>query len=121
MRRMILVVVSILAASLLVVTPALAAPASLPASTPPAAPPAWGTARYHVVRPGETLFSIGRLYGVNPWAIASANRLYDPNRIYIGQCLYIPASTYYSYYPYYGSCSYYRCPAGNRYNTGYRW
>ena len=73
MRRMILVVVSILAASLLVVTPALAAPASLPASAPPAAPPAWGTARYHVVRAGETLFSIGRRYGVNPWAIASAN------------------------------------------------
>ena len=34
---------------------------------------------YHVVRPGETLFSIGRLYGVNPYTIASMNGLANPN------------------------------------------
>ena len=86
MRRTILVLVSVIAATLLVVTPALAAPAPQPAS----APPAWGAPGYHVVRPGETVFSIGRLYGVNPWTISSANGLPNANRIYAGQRLYIP-------------------------------
>ncbi|HID61553.1 MAG TPA: LysM peptidoglycan-binding domain-containing protein [Anaerolineae bacterium] len=54
-----------------------------------AAPPAYGPV-YHCVRYGETLFSIGRLYGVNPYAIASANGLPNPNRIYAGQVLLIP-------------------------------
>jgi len=47
---------------------------------------------YHVVRPGETLFSIGRLYGVNPYVIAQVNGLPNPNYIQIGQVLYIPGS-----------------------------
>lgn len=51
-----------------------------------AASPTW-----HTVRQGETLFSIGRLYNVNPWAIASANGLANPHRIYVGQQLHIPA------------------------------
>jgi len=99
MRRRMLVLVSVVLVSLLVTTSVAAAPAS---SSP--APATWGAARYHVVRPGETLFSIGRLYRVNPYAIASANHLYNPNRIYIGQCLYIPPSSYY-----YGgyNCGYY--------------
>jgi LysM repeat protein len=46
---------------------------------------------YHRVRSGETLFSIGRHYGVNPYSIADANNLRNPNRIYSGQVLYIPA------------------------------
>jgi LysM repeat protein len=54
-----------------------------------AAPPAYGPI-YHCVRYGETLFSIGRLYGVNPYAIARANCLPNPNRIYAGQMLLIP-------------------------------
>lgn len=49
---------------------------------------------YHVVRPGETLFSIGRLYGVNPYTIASMNGLSNPNYIQIGQVLYIPGGWY---------------------------
>lgn len=44
---------------------------------------------YHVVRPGETLFSVGRLYGVNPYQIAWTNRIPNPNLIYIGQLLII--------------------------------
>ena len=52
--------------------------------------PAW-----HWVRPGETVFSIGRLYGVNPWTISAANGLANPNRIYAGQRLYIPAGNGY--------------------------
>jgi spore germination protein len=54
-----------------------------------AAPPAYGPI-YHCVRYGETLYSIGRLYGVNPHAIAHANCLPNPNRIYAGQVLRIP-------------------------------
>jgi spore germination protein len=54
-----------------------------------AAPPTYGPI-YHCVRYGETLFSIGRLYGVNPYAIAHANYLPNPNRIYTGQMLLIP-------------------------------
>ena len=50
---------------------------------------------WHTVVRGETLFSIGRLYGVSPWAIATANRLVNPNRIYVGQTLYIPAGSSY--------------------------
>jgi LysM repeat protein len=45
---------------------------------------------YHRVRYGETLFSIGRYYGVSAYRIAEANNLYNPNRIYAGQVLYIP-------------------------------
>jgi len=110
MRRMFVILFSVVVASLLVVTPALAAPAPLPTNPlPAAAPPAWGAPRYHVVRAGETLFSIGRRYGVNPWSIASANHLYNANRIYAGQCLYIPAVSYYrycgcGYYNRYGCC-----------------
>ncbi len=54
-----------------------------------AAPPAYGPI-YHCVRYGETLFSIGRQYGVNPYAIARANYLPNPNCIYAGQVLRIP-------------------------------
>ena len=54
-----------------------------------AAPPAYGPT-YHRVKYGETLFSTGRLYGVNPYAIARANCLPNPNRIYAGQVLLIP-------------------------------
>ena len=59
----------------------------LPVSAAPAdlAAPAW-----HWVQPGETLFSIGRMFGVSPWNIASANRLANPNWIYVGQRLYVP-------------------------------
>lgn len=70
------------------------------ATTAAAAPPICEPI-YHYVRYGETLSSIGRLYGVNPYAIARANGLANPNRIYAGQVLLIPTCSY-SYYP----CSY---------------
>jgi len=44
---------------------------------------------YHVVRYGETLFSIGRLYGVYPYDIARDNGIINPDRIYVGQVLRI--------------------------------
>jgi len=69
---------SVIALVLGFVMSASAAPADL-------AVPTW-----HWVQPGETLLAISRMYGVNSWSIASANRLANPNRIYVGQRLYIP-------------------------------
>ena len=80
MRRGLLFIVFLLALQLLLgATTALAEPG------------------YHMVRPGETLFSIGRLYGVNPYTIASMNGLYNPNYIQIGQVLYVPTYGGWSY------------------------
>ena len=73
------------------------------ATTAAASPSACGPV-YHHVRYGETLSSIGRLYGVNPYAIARANGLANPNYIYAGQVLLIPICSYSYNYPCY--CSY---------------
>ncbi|NJP68067.1 LysM peptidoglycan-binding domain-containing protein [Streptomyces spiramenti] len=48
--------------------------------------------RSHTVRSGETLYSIGRLYGVAWESIAATNNLSAPYTIYVGQVLVIPAS-----------------------------
>jgi LysM repeat protein len=56
-----------------------------------AAPPVSGGV-YHTVQYGETLFSIGRMYGVYPYKISEANGLDNPDCIYAGQVLYIPSS-----------------------------
>ncbi len=47
----------------------------------------------YTVKPGDTLFSIGRLYNVNPYAIAAANNIPYPYIIYPGQQLIIPTGT----------------------------
>jgi murein DD-endopeptidase MepM/ murein hydrolase activator NlpD len=57
--------------------------------TPTAATPAVGTP--HLVRPGETLAAIGRLYGVDWQTLAKVNQLIDPHRIEVGQAIWIPA------------------------------
>jgi LysM repeat protein len=44
----------------------------------------------HTVRRGETLSSIGRLYGVSAYSIAAANALPNANYIRVGQVLTIP-------------------------------
>lgn len=54
---------------------------------------------YHVVRPGDTLYSIAWRYGMSTWAIANANRLWNPNYIYVGQVLVIPYTPYPVPYP----------------------
>lgn len=41
--------------------------------------------RSHVVRPGETLYSIGWRYGVDYQSLAAWNGLSDPSLIYVGQ------------------------------------
>ena len=45
---------------------------------------------YHTVYYGQTLSSIGRMYGVNAYTICSVNGLYNCNFIYAGQRLWIP-------------------------------
>ncbi len=49
-----------------------------------------GCAAYHTIGWGQTLYSLGRHYGVNTWALAHANGIYNMNRIYAGQRLCIP-------------------------------
>jgi len=49
---------------------------------------------YYRVRYGDTLYSIGRQYGVSANRIAQANGLSNPNHIYAGQVLYIPSGGY---------------------------
>jgi|YNPNPStandDraft_1061719.scaffolds.fasta_scaffold01042_10 LysM repeat protein len=62
-----------------------------------AAPSAWAILGYHIVQPGETLFCIGRAYGVDPWAIAAANGVGSPYHLYAGTALAIPDA--YAYIP----------------------
>jgi LysM repeat protein len=63
----------------------------LMAAMPVAAAQADSGSTWHQVELGETLFSIGQLYNVSPWAIASANRIVSQSQVYAGQWLYIPA------------------------------
>jgi hypothetical protein len=62
-----------------------------------ARPAEWGIITHHVVRPGETIYCIGRGYGVSPMAIAAYNGIANPSRIYPGQVLAIPDA--YAYIP----------------------
>jgi LysM repeat protein len=68
-------------------------PVPVAQETPQAQPAAQVNAQgniVHTVKSGETLFSIGRLYNVNPYAIAAANNIPYPYVIYPGQQLTIP-------------------------------
>jgi LysM repeat protein len=83
-------------------------PAAAPATSTPEAPavqPAQATAApqptaaasssgptVHTVQSGERLFSIARLYNVNPYAIAQLNGISAPYLIYPGQKLKIPGT-----------------------------
>lgn len=50
----------------------------------------------HVVQKGESLYTIGRMYGVPFEMIANANELSDPSKLAVGQALVIPIiGTYY--------------------------
>ncbi len=63
-------------------------PTVTPTPTPP--PDCGDILGYHVVQPRETLYSIGRAYGVQPYAIASCNGIVNPSLIYVGTRLAIP-------------------------------
>ena len=47
----------------------------------------------HVVRRGDTLYSVARRYGTTVNAVVRANGLRNPNWIYVGQRLVIPGTT----------------------------
>lgn len=49
---------------------------------------------YHTVRPGETLYAIGRAYAVKPSAIASCNGIVNPSKLYVGTTLGIPYASW---------------------------
>jgi len=61
--------------------------APAPRSTVAAAPRATGS---HVVRPGETLYSLGRTYNMRPHDIAAANGLSMTQGLNVGQRVNIP-------------------------------
>ena len=63
-----------------------------PVPTPPPAPPDAPAYVDYVVQPGDTLYSIGRKFGVSWVEIAEANGIVNPNLIYAGQVLKIPTS-----------------------------
>lgn len=47
----------------------------------------------HVVKPGESLYSISRFYGTSLQRIISENELSDPNRLVVGQTIVITEGT----------------------------
>jgi murein DD-endopeptidase MepM/ murein hydrolase activator NlpD len=49
-----------------------------------------GRGIYHQVGPGDTLYRIGKAYGVSHERLAKVNALSDPARIYVGQKIFIP-------------------------------
>ncbi len=66
-------------------------PTLTPTVAPTSAPvPSGSILGHHTVRSGETLFCIGRAYGVDPYAIATQNSILNPNVILVGQRLAIP-------------------------------
>lgn len=72
-------------------TPTSTTSTPTPTSTPSSSTEILG---YHTVQSGETLYCIGRAYGVNPFTIASQNNILNPNRIYAGTVLAIPNAPY---------------------------
>jgi LysM repeat protein len=63
----------------------------IPCQTPPPPPPPQPRCGYwYTVHWGDTLNSISYRTGVNVWAIAQANGIYNINCIYAGQALWIP-------------------------------
>lgn len=71
------------------VPPGAEPPPAETGSEPATAAP--GQQTTHIVQAGDTIYSIGRQYGVSPDAIIAANNLANPNRLDIGQTLIIPA------------------------------
>jgi murein DD-endopeptidase MepM/ murein hydrolase activator NlpD len=62
-------------------------------SPPPAQPRASAqSGATHVVNPGETLYSLGRRYGVSHVDIANANGIHNETALRVGQRLTIPGS-----------------------------
>lgn len=62
------------------------------ANAPAQAPRNYVQTSGHRVQPGETLFSLGRKYGKNPYAIARYNGLAAPYGLNVGQVVKIPGA-----------------------------
>ena len=58
-----------------------------------AAPPPRPQGIFHVVRPGENLFRIGKAYDTTSHELARANGIRDPRQITVGQKIFIPGAT----------------------------
>jgi murein DD-endopeptidase MepM/ murein hydrolase activator NlpD len=71
---------------------ARAEPQTIQAANAPTNRAQFGQGDTHVVRPGETLFAVGRSYGLNPFTIAEHNQLREPYDLRVGQTLSIPSS-----------------------------
>ncbi len=67
----------------------------LTACAPQAVGPPTGRAQgiYHVVRPGETLFRIGKAYGLTYEELARVNGIKHADQIRVGQRIFIPGAT----------------------------
>jgi murein DD-endopeptidase MepM/ murein hydrolase activator NlpD len=82
------------------VTASFAEPESTPIAPKPGEPavqkithfPAKQASGLHTVASGETLFSLGRSYGVSPYAIADANGLPHNVQLQLGQKIKIPGA-----------------------------
>ncbi len=61
-----------------------------PTPVPPSPPPQPACRAWHYVTPGQTMLMISRWYGVDPFAIARANNIFNLNLIYAGSTLCIP-------------------------------
>ncbi|MBN1248155.1 MAG: LysM peptidoglycan-binding domain-containing protein [Anaerolineae bacterium] len=59
-------------------------------AAPAASAGGWEILGDHTVLYGETLYCIGRAYGVDPWAIATQNNVLVPDLIHPGAVLSIP-------------------------------
>ncbi len=81
--------VRLFAVMLIAAQVALCAPVQ---AAPSPGPVAQGAPVVHVVRSGETLFSIARRYGATVEAIVQANDIADPRWIQVGQRLIIPSA-----------------------------
>src|SRR5258706_7832049 len=62
-------------------------------SRPEVRPARPSTGFYHVVKPGENLFRIGKAYDVAVEELAQVNGIRDAGQIRIGQRIYIPGAT----------------------------
>lgn len=61
--------------------------------TPSAATVRRGQGIFHVVKPGENLFRIGKAYDTTSDELARANGIRDPRQITVGQKIFIPGAT----------------------------
>ncbi|HHS97206.1 MAG TPA: LysM peptidoglycan-binding domain-containing protein [Chloroflexi bacterium] len=73
--------------------PPTPAPTTPPPSQPTETPTAPTQEQVYIVRPGDTLYSIARRYGVRLEDLAAHNGIINPNLIYVGQQIRIPAGS----------------------------